>query len=285
MREWRELLCWPIAALLVCHFAAYMTQTSLEAMLPALVERDLRLAIDATGRIFIAGGLVQCLVLVCIFITPLLPCMRDQRLITTGLLVMIAAHVQLLATICMLRDSAEDGGSSSEDWASPSPPPLPPRDQRWFWVVLVGSGVQFFGYPLVNSVVTSLMSKMLSRGAQGVGAAGLRLSMCIGLMLGPVWGSGMLHHQLPLLLLPLAVLICSLLIFCWFEKRGAFRERMRQAAAVDIITPRVCAAPRRVRTISALSQIPEESRDGVSSDPLGGASSSPCGADKRNLFD
>ncbi|KAF0312059.1 hypothetical protein FJT64_017155 [Amphibalanus amphitrite] len=287
VREWRELLCWPIAALLLCNFAAYMTQTSLEALLPALVERDLHMEIDATGKIFIAGGLVQCAVLLCIFLTPFLPCMHDQRLISGGLLVMILAHVQILVTICMLRDSAVDAGGPagwqppSWGWGAASPSPLPPRDQRWFWVVLVGSGVQFFGYPLVNSVVTSFMSKMLSRGAQGVGAAGLRLSMCIGLMLGPVWGSGMLHYELPLLLLPLGILLCSLILFYWFERCGGFRERMRKAAVVDTVTPRVCAAPRRLRTISALSQIREVAADGASDDPQGAATGESSGTDRR----
>lgn len=265
VNEWREILHWPVMVVLITNFAAYLSMCSLEAVLPALVERDLQLPITYTGHIFIFGGAVQCAVLGFVFATPLMPCLVDQKLIVTGLAVMAAAHVHLAVTFAWVRAGANGAPRASLDGSLHGANQSNPA---WFWLTLGGSGIQFFGYPLVNSVATSFLSKLLSRGAQGVGAAGLRVSVCAGLMIGPLWGASMLQHHLSLLLVPLVVLVISLVCFFLTERRGGFGARMREAAQVDRVTPRVCATPGRVRTISTLNHVrqvcDQANRDGAS---------------------
>jgi len=189
-----------VVALIFTRFLALFCQTSLESVVPPVMQHFFRYGDFEISVFYLCCGVE----LICVFIilTIVSKCVSDRFLVVSGLVVMVAALSWLTATLPKWHKGDRDN--------------LP-----YFGV---GVFLDLLGIPMVCDIGIALYSKLLPDRVQGVGHAVRRFVSQLAFILGPLWGSGALHWPTVMLAVPLSLGLLSLALFLLSYRRMDTRD-------------------------------------------------------------
>jgi len=197
MKEYSDALVRDeVVALILTRFTALLCQTSLEAVVPPVMQLYFDYGDKANSLLYLCAGLE--LIVVFLVLTLASRYISDRSLIAAGLLVMVVALSWLTATL----------------------PSFQYHDRSNLPYFAVGVGLDLLGIPMVCDIGIALYSKILPDRVQGLGHGVRRFVSQLAFILGPLWSSSTLVGRPCLMLaVPLGLVVVSLLLFLASYKR------------------------------------------------------------------
>jgi len=194
-----------ILVLIFTRLIAFFCQTSLEAIVPPIMNTYFGYDDMANSYLYLAAGL-QLLVMFGV-LSALARCVSDRKLVLVGMFVMVLALSWHVATFPFFKI----GERSS--------------------VPFFGVGVLLIllGIPTVADIGLAMYSKLLPEDVQGFGHGLRRFLTQLAVMVGPLWGAGTLPLS-PLLLTipPLLLQVLATVLYCWSYKKMDTSSREEQ---------------------------------------------------------
>lgn len=184
-----------VVALVLTRFTALLCQTSLETVVPPVMQLYFNYGDMANSILYLCAGLE--LLVVFLVLTLASRCISDRILVVAGLVIMVVALSWLTATL----------------------PRFQFGDRSNIPYFAVGVGLDLAGIPMVCDIGIALYSKILPDRVQGVGHGVRRFFSQLAFILGPLWGSSTLSRPGLMLAVPLGLVVVSLFLFLGSYKR------------------------------------------------------------------
>merc|ERR1719228_3026705 len=170
-------------------FTAFFCQTSLEAVVPPVMQLYFNYGDLANSLLYLSGGVE--LILVFLLLTLATRCVSDRVLVLAGLVIMLSALSWMTATL----------------------PSFQYNDRSNLPYFGVGVFLDLAGIPMVCDIGVALYSKMLPDRVQGLGHGIRRFISQLALILGPLWGTSTLYMPVVMLGVPVSLVLISLVLF------------------------------------------------------------------------
>jgi len=184
-----------VVALVLTRFTALLCQTSLETVVPPVMQLYFDYGDMANSILYLCAGLE--LIVVFLVLTLASRCISDRILVVAGLFLMVVALSWLTATL----------------------PNFQFHDRSNIPYFAVGVGLDLAGIPMVCDIGIALYSKILPDRVQGLGHGLRRFFSQLAFILGPLWGSSTLSRPALMLAVPLGLVVLSLFLFLASYKR------------------------------------------------------------------
>lgn len=206
-RYMKTLIREEIVVLIFLRFLAMFCQTSMEAVIPALMDIYFLYDDMANSYLYLAAGLE---LLVMFFLLSLASrYVSDRSLVLSGTLVLLLSLLWHAVTI----PSFSHGDRSNAAYFG------------------VGIFLELIGIPTVCDIGLALYSKLLPDEMQGFCHGVRRFVSQVGILLGPLWGACTLPRPILLTAVPVAMAAVALFIFC------ASYKKMRPVGVADSSLP------------------------------------------------
>jgi predicted MFS family arabinose efflux permease len=200
---WEMLSSEEIVVLIFLRFVALFCQTSLESVVPPIMQTYFDYGDLANSLLYLAAGLELIVVFLLLSLASKLGT-PDSKLVGLGLLIMAAALTYL--TIML--------------------PSLTPHSKSDFPLFCIGVFVDLAGIPTVCDVGLALYSKLVSDQMQGFGQATRRFVSQLAILMGPLWGGGTFTTPALMVGIPLGLLLLgALMFFLSYDKMKPVEDR------------------------------------------------------------